>query len=68
MNWNDPTKNYIWHRNNLIIGGELNSIHLVLFVIMCCLFFGIMSSIFMTMYFSHMSGVNVGVITTIWSV
>lgn len=35
---------------------------------MCCLFFGIMASIFMTMYFSHMSGVNVGVITTIWSV
>lgn len=27
-----------------------------------------MSSIFMTMYYSHISGVNVGVITTIWSV
>lgn len=35
---------------------------------MCCLFFGIMMSMFMTMYFSHISGVNVGIISTIWSV
>jgi hypothetical protein len=68
VNYRDPTVNHVWHRNNLIIDGKLNCVHLVLFLIMCCLFFGIMASIFMTMYFSHMSGVNVGVITTIWSV
>jgi len=27
-----------------------------------------MASIYMTMYFSHISGVNVGVITTMWAI
>ena len=38
------------------------------FLIQCCLFFGIMSFIFLTMYYSHMADVNVGIITTIWSI
>lgn len=67
-NYKSADKDYIWHRNNIIIDGKVNVRHLLLFLIMCCIFFGIMSSIFMTMYFSHLSGVNVGVITTIWSV
>lgn len=67
-NYMNPAVDHVWHRNNIIIDGKLNVTHLILFLIMCCLFLGIMSSIFMTMYFSHISGVNVGVITTIWSV
>ena len=67
-NYQDPSTDKIWHSYNIIINGKLNPVHLVLFMIMCCLFLGIMSSIFLTMYYSHMSGVNVGVITTIWSV
>lgn len=67
-NFRDPNVTYIWHRQNIINDGKLNTRHLLLFIIMCFIFFGIMSSIFMTMYFSHLSGVNVGVITTIWSV
>ena len=38
------------------------------FGIQCCLFFGIQSFIFLTMYYSHMADVNVGIITTIWSI
>lgn len=68
MHWRDHSVDYVWHPNNIIIKGKLNIVHLLLFLIMCCLFFGIMSSIFLTMYYSHMSDINVGVITTIWSV
>ena len=38
------------------------------FGIQCCLFFGIQSFIFLTMYYAHMADVNVGIITTIWSI
>lgn len=68
VNARNPDTEYSWHPNNIIVGGKMRVTHLLLFVIMCGLFFGIMSSMFMTMYFSHISGVNVGVITTIWSV
>ena len=68
VNYRDKNVHYIWHRNNIIIDGKLIVRNLLLFLIMCCIFFGIMCSKFMTMYFSHMSGINVGVITTIWSV
>ena len=64
----DPTKDYVWHPNNLIINGKLVKVHLVIFILMSFLFMGIMISMYMTMYFSHMSGVNVGVITTFWSI
>ena len=67
-NYRDPDVDYTWHRNNIIVDNKLNCKNLVLWLLQCCLFFLIMSSIFMTMYFSHMSGINVGVITTIWNV
>ena len=67
-NYRNPNVNFIWHRNNMIIDGKLNMSHVLLWLIMCCVFFGIMCSMFMTMYFAHLSDVNVGVITTFWSV
>ena len=68
VNYRDKDVDYIWHRNNIIVDSKLNIRHLLLFLIKCCIFFGILSSKFMTMYFAHISGINVGVITTIWSV
>ena len=68
LNFRDPAKDYIWHRNNLIIDGKLRIPNLLLFIIMCSTYFCIVVSIFMTMKCAHMSGVNVGVITTMWSV
>jgi hypothetical protein len=57
-----------WHNQNLIVGGEVRWTNVIRFAIQCCLFFGIMSFIFLTMYYSHMADVNVGIITTIWSI
>ena len=42
--------------------------NIIRFLIQCCLFFGIQSFIMLTMYYSHMADVNVGIITTLWSV
>lgn len=42
--------------------------NVVRFGIQCCLFFGIQSFVFLTMYYAHMADVNVGIITTIWSI
>jgi len=67
-NYNNPESKTLWHSHNIIINGKLNFKHLLMFIIMCFFWFGNLSSIFMTMYFSHIAGVNVGVITTIWSV
>ena len=67
-NWRDATVNHIWHRNNIIINGKLKRMHLVLFMLSCCYFFLITISKLMTIYFSHMAGINVGVITTMWAV
>ena len=68
INWRDPNVNYVWHRNNIIVDEKVNRIHLILFMLSCCLFFLITISKLMTIYFSNMSGVNVGVITTMWSI
>ena len=57
-----------WHNQNLIVGGNVRWMNVLRFGIQCCLFFGIQSFIFLTMYYSHMADVNVGIITTIWSI
>lgn len=68
MHWRDDSIKYNWHPNNIIVNGKLKVTHLILYLIMCCLYFGIMSSIFLTMFYAHLSNINVGVVTTIWSV
>lgn len=67
-NWLNPEKQHIWHRHNIINDGQLNRIHLVCYALTCAFYFFIATSKLMTIYFSHMSGLNVGVITTLWSV
>ena len=68
LNWRNPNKNYTWHKHNIIIDGKLNKIHLLCFSVTCTLYFFIATSKLMTIFFSHMSGLNVGVITTLWAV
>ena len=57
-----------WHNQNLIIDGNLSKINVLRYAIQCVTYFGTMCSIFLTMYYSHLSNVNVGTITTLWSV
>jgi drug/metabolite transporter (DMT)-like permease len=57
-----------WHHQNLIVNGQVRKMNVVRFGIQCCLFFGIQSFVFLTMYYAHMADVNVGIITTIWSI
>lgn len=68
LNYRDKSTNHVWHRNNLIVDGKVVWLHIVMFLLLCCIVFAINCSKFLTMYFAHMSGINVGVITTIWSV
>ena len=55
-----------WHSNNIIVGGNLKKTHLLLFLIGCCCFLTVSTAKLMTVYFSQMSGTNVGIITTMW--
>jgi hypothetical protein len=57
-----------WNHQNLIIGGKMNWTHLLGFVLFCITYFMIQNMAFLTMHFSSLANVNVGLITTIWSV
>lgn len=57
-----------WNDQNIIVDGKFRAMNLLRFTIQCCFFFGIQASIFLTMYYCHLANVNVGIITTIWSI
>jgi drug/metabolite transporter (DMT)-like permease len=57
-----------WHPHNIIREDGFHCMNFFRFFIQCLLFLGINSSIFLTMYYAHLANINVGVITTIWSV
>ena len=57
-----------WHNQNIIINGKLNCRNLLGYSIFCMLYFVIQNCAIMTMWFASRAGVNVGVITCIWSI
>jgi drug/metabolite transporter (DMT)-like permease len=58
----------LWHPHNIYKNGELNPLNAFRFFIQCCLSILNISAILLCMYFAHLAGVNVGVMTAIWGV
>lgn len=57
-----------WHPQNIIVNGQVKPMNVIRFILQCCMFFAVQAFKFLTMYYSHMAHVNVGIITTLWSV
>jgi len=57
-----------WSNQNIVIKGKLKVRHLLAFVVYCCLLVAARGLVYLTIYFATAADVNVGVITTIWSV
>jgi len=64
----NPEQNGYWTPQNIIIGGELKIKNLIALGVCTCLYIGIASFIILTIHFSHLANVNVGIVTTIWGV
>ena len=57
-----------WNDQNLVLDGQVYWRNVVGFTVYCLLYFLIQNLAFLTMFFSALAQVNVGLITTIWSV
>ena len=64
----EPRKPTLWHPHNLVINGYVRWINVVRFGIFGLITVFVNCNIFLTMYYSHLADINVGVITTIWAI
>ena len=62
------TKGKIWNDQNIVVDGKLSQRNLLGFIVYCLNYFMIQNLAFLTMYFAAKAKINVGVITTIWSI
>ena len=57
----------LWNNQNIIVDGQFKLKNLIGFVCYCLIYLLIQLLAIYTMYFANKAGVNVGIITTIWS-
>ena len=67
------SKNYketgvFWANQNFIVDGRLRWNHVVGFSVFVMLLFSCQNLVYLTIYFATAANINVGVITTIWSI
>ena len=52
----------------MIIQGKVSKVNVIGFIAFCFVYFLVQNMAFLTMYFSALAKMNVGLITTLWSV
>ena len=63
----EPRKG-LWHPHSIVKEGRLDWLNVFRVFILSCLYAGIDLGIFVTMYFAHQAGLNVGIITALWGI
>lgn len=62
----NPARNGYWRPQNLLINGEINNKHMMIFCLAVVLYVGTQTLILVTMFMAHLANVNVGIITSVW--
>jgi len=68
QNKRNPDINKLWTDQNLIIDGQVRWKNVVGYACFACCYFCIQNLAFLTIFFASKADINVGLITTIWSV